>query len=51
MRISLSRIVGWRLNRGGYRFPIAQKSFDINVKATGQNQPRSSKLHVLAVDV
>jgi radical SAM superfamily enzyme YgiQ (UPF0313 family) len=49
MRNTLSRIAGWRLKRGRYRFPIEQKLFDLYVKATGQTQP-GTKDYQPAVD-
>ena len=46
---TLSRIAGWRLKRGRYRFPVEQKLFDIYVRATGQTQP-GAKDYQPAVD-
>jgi radical SAM superfamily enzyme YgiQ (UPF0313 family) len=39
MRRLLSRVAGWRLQRGEYRMPIEQKLFDLFVRLTGQTQP------------
>jgi anaerobic magnesium-protoporphyrin IX monomethyl ester cyclase len=49
MRDLLSKIAGWRLEKGQYAFPIEQKLFDVYVKATGQIQP-GAKDYVPAVD-
>ncbi|MFT4571709.1 MAG: hypothetical protein ACI8TX_003890 [Hyphomicrobiaceae bacterium] len=38
MRELLSKAAGWRLKRGSYGFPIEQKIFDLDVRATGQVQ-------------
>jgi len=38
----LSKIAGWRLHRGDYRFPIEQKVFDLYVRLTGQSQPANN---------
>ncbi|MCB9915668.1 MAG: B12-binding domain-containing radical SAM protein [Planctomycetes bacterium] len=42
MRKSLSKIAGWRLQRGAYGFPIEQKLYDLYVRATGQTQPAAA---------
>jgi radical SAM superfamily enzyme YgiQ (UPF0313 family) len=42
MRKSLSKIAGWRLQRGSYGFPIEQKLYDLYVRATGQTQPAAA---------
>jgi len=39
MRRLLSKLAGWRLKRGDYRFPVEQKLFDLYVRLTGQTQP------------
>ena len=39
LRRSLSKMAGWRLQRGNYTFPIEQKLFDLYVRSTGQAQP------------
>ncbi len=49
MRDALSKIAGWRLKRGDYRFPIEQKLFDLYVKATRQTQPGAQD-YVPAID-
>jgi len=49
MRDLLSKIAGWRLERGEYRFPIEQKLFDLYVRATGQTQPGALE-YVPAID-
>ena len=42
MRKGLSKIAGWRLQRGAYGFPIEQKLYDLYVRATGQTQPAAA---------
>ncbi len=42
MRKLLSKMAGWRLQRGSYEFPIEQKLFDLYVRATGQTQPAAA---------
>ncbi len=49
MRDTLSRIAGWRLKTGRYKFPVEQKLFDLYVRATGQMQPASAD-YVAAID-
>ncbi len=44
-RRMLSRIAGWRLNKGDYRFPVEQKAFDLYVRLTGQTQPGAEDVH------
>ena len=44
MRKGLSKMAGWRLQRGNYRFPIEQKLYDIYVRTTGQTQPGDNSL-------
>jgi radical SAM superfamily enzyme YgiQ (UPF0313 family) len=38
VRRTMSRIAGWRLRTGNYKFPVEQKMFDVFVRATGQRQ-------------
>ena len=38
MRRALSRMAGWRLQRGKYELPLEQKLFDLYVRMTGQRQ-------------
>ncbi|MEZ5978233.1 MAG: radical SAM protein [Planctomycetota bacterium] len=38
VRRTMSRIAGWRLRNGNYKFPIEQKMFDLYVRLTGQRQ-------------
>ena len=49
MRDTLSKIAGWRLKTGRYKFPVEQKLFDIYVRATGQTQAAATD-YVPAVD-
>ncbi len=49
MRDVLSKIAGWRLKHGDYRFPIEQKLFDLYVRATRQTQPAAQD-YVPAID-
>lgn len=49
MRNMLSKIAGWRLQKGKYAFPIEQKLFDVYVKTTGQSQAAAQD-YVPAVD-
>ena len=49
MRDALSKLAGWRLKTGRYKFPVEQKLFDIYVRATGQMQA-SSRDYTPAVD-
>jgi anaerobic magnesium-protoporphyrin IX monomethyl ester cyclase len=38
-RKALSKMAGWRLQKGRYGFPIEQKIFDLYVRMSGQSQP------------
>ena len=38
IRKAMSRVAGWRLRRGQYKFPVEQKFYDVYVRLSGQRQ-------------
>ena len=38
IRKTMSRVAGWRLRRGQYKFPVEQKFYDVYVRLSGQRQ-------------
>ncbi len=38
VRKAMSRVAGWRLRKGQYKFPLEQKLYDVYVRLSGQRQ-------------